>query len=93
MEIKVGTISSILDFSQKALRNFQRNNFMIILIVNSLDQCDVEPKARKECGYMGIKQPECESKGCCWSPLENGSKAPWCFFPAKKGKLVYSILE
>ena len=35
---------------------------------------------------MGIKQPECESKGCCWSPLENGSKAPWCFFPAKKGK-------
>ena len=35
---------------------------------------------------MGIKQPECESKGCCWSPLENGSKAPWCFFPAKKGQ-------
>ena len=34
---------------------------------------------------MGIKQPECEGKGCCWRPLENGSKAPWCFFPAKKG--------
>ena len=51
----------------------------------NLDQCDIEPDARKECGYMGIKQPECESKGCCWSPLENGSKAPWCFFPAKKG--------
>ena len=52
----------------------------------NLDKCDIEPDARKECGYMGIKQPECESKGCCWSPLENGSKAPWCFFPAKKGE-------
>jgi len=48
----------------------------------------VEPNARKECGYMGIKQPECQSKGCCWRPLENGSKAPWCFFPAAKGKLT-----
>ena len=34
---------------------------------------------------MGIKQPECEGKGCCWRPLKDGSKAPWCFFPAKKG--------
>ena len=50
-----------------------------------IDQCEVEPDSRKECGYMGIKQPECEGKGCCWRPLENGSKAPWCFFPAKKG--------
>ncbi|XP_066926313.1 uncharacterized protein [Clytia hemisphaerica] len=48
------------------------------------DQCEIEPDERKECGYMGIKQPECEGKGCCWKPLENGSKAPWCFFPAKK---------
>ena len=61
-----------------------RKQNLEILNLN-LDQCDIEPDARKECGYMGIKQPECESKGCCWSPLENGSKAPWCFFPAKKG--------
>ena len=46
----------------------------------------MEPDSRKECGYYGIKQPECEGKGCCWRPLENGSKAPWCFFPAKKGR-------
>ena len=40
---------------------------------------------------MGIKQPECEGKGCCWKPLEDGSKAPWCFFPAKKGmKTLFS---
>ena len=66
------------------------------MIINKLcvsDQCDIEPKARKECGYYGIKQPECESKGCCWSPLENGSKAPWCFFPAKKGKSCKIYVE
>ena len=38
---------------------------------------------------MGIKQPGCETKGCCWRPLENGSKAPWCFFPAAKGIITY----
>ena len=53
-----------------------------------LDQCEVDPDARKECGFMGIKQPGCEAKGCCWRPLENGSKAPWCFFPAAKGKKI-----
>jgi len=37
--------------------------------------------ARKECGYFGIKQPECEKNGCCWRPLKKGSKAPWCFHP------------
>ena len=51
------------------------------------DQCEIDPNKRKECGYFGIKQPECEGKGCCWRPLAKGSKAPWCFFPAKKGEL------
>lgn len=42
--------------------------------------------ARQECGYMGIKQPECESKGCCWKPLQKGSKAPWCYKPGNQTK-------
>ena len=59
-------------------------------LVNSfelLEQCQIDGDQRKECGYMGIKQPECEGKGCCWRPLEEGSSGPWCFFPAKKGEI------
>eukprot|EP01136_Pigoraptor_vietnamica_P014105 Opistho-1_new@55911 len=32
---------------------------------------------RVDCGYVGIQQAECEGKGCCWSPTQDGS--PWCF--------------
>lgn len=32
-------------------------------------------------GYVGIKQDECEGRGCCWSPKE-GDK--WCFLTKKK---------
>ena len=31
-------------------------------------------------GYTGIQQDECTRRGCCWSPLSDGSKKPWCFF-------------
>ena len=30
-------------------------------------------------GFLGIDQDECESRGCCWYPLEQGSAEPWCF--------------
>lgn len=33
-----------------------------------------------ESGYYGIKEAECEEKGCCWSPLEEDSVEPWCFY-------------
>ena len=26
------------------------------------------------------QQSECTRRGCCWSPLSDGSKKPWCFF-------------
>jgi hypothetical protein len=44
-----------------------------------------------DCGYPGVDQNACESKGCCWVPVSeeenqlflaiNGSQndTPWCF--------------
>jgi hypothetical protein len=40
---------------------------------------------RIDCGYSGIDQTGCESKGCCWSPLEEGSSEPWCFYDYSLG--------
>eukprot|EP00475_Leptophrys_vorax_P045008 TRINITY_DN922_c0_g1_i1.p1 TRINITY_DN922_c0_g1~~TRINITY_DN922_c0_g1_i1.p1 ORF type:complete len:621 (-),score=167.52 TRINITY_DN922_c0_g1_i1:85-1947(-) len=37
---------------------------------------------RTDCGYYGINQGQCESKGCCWVPTTELSLGgiPWCFF-------------
>lgn len=36
---------------------------------------------RKNCGFTGINQEGCQSRGCCWNPVNNGGATPWCFFP------------
>ena len=40
--------------------------------------CGQHELLRKECGYGGIDQAECEQKNCCWkeSTIPN---VPWCF--------------
>jgi len=40
--------------------------------------CD--PNQRSDCGYSGITQQECESKGCCYVPIDPPTGAPWCFY-------------
>jgi len=32
-----------------------------------------------DCGYVGIDQGACESKGCCWKPASHSNDVPWCF--------------
>jgi len=35
---------------------------------------------RQECGHLGTSKEDCESQGCCWSPLTpNPGNLPWCF--------------
>ena len=34
---------------------------------------------RKDCGFYGITNTICLSRGCCWSPLQPGTNGPWCF--------------
>ena len=64
--------------------------FAALLIVSTLSQsCDMGLDDRVDCGFMGIDQPKCEAKGCCWKPArlltesqEQPNDTPWCFFPA-----------
>merc|ERR1712113_862482 len=44
--------------------------------------CLVSPDKRKDCGWDGIVENECQAKGCCFdSSIKN---APNCFFHSKK---------
>jgi len=41
--------------------------------------CDLTK--RNDCGFSGITQQECESKGCCYYPVDpNPGNVPWCFY-------------
>lgn len=40
---------------------------------------------RQDCGYIGIEQAECVTKGCCWTPASaqtanSNSNVPWCYY-------------
>ena len=41
--------------------------------------CHVHNPTKKDCGYYGIHQNECEKLGCCWKEDSNPS-IPWCFY-------------
>lgn len=42
--------------------------------------CSVSNSSKIDCGYSGIDQDGCNSKGCCWVPAGQGSSIPWCFY-------------
>jgi beta-amylase len=46
------------------------------------DSCD--GSNRRDCGFVGINQQQCEAKGCCWKPSNQGN-LPWCFYKNSPG--------
>lgn len=55
-----------------------------ILSHNGSPVCD-NVSSKSDCGFVGIDQPGCESKGCCWKPAGSGSSDPWCFYKGTPG--------
>jgi Trefoil (P-type) domain len=45
--------------------------------------CDPDQaQAKRDCGYLGITQSQCENKGCCWYPeYPNPGNQAFCFYP------------
>lgn len=52
----------------------------LIVIVSAQDSCSINNSSKIDCGYSGIDQSGCNSKGCCWVPAGQGSSIPWCFY-------------
>ncbi|XP_040588194.1 trefoil factor 3-like [Mesocricetus auratus] len=44
----------------------------------ALSECKVPPEHRKDCGFPGISEEECNHRGCCFD--SSILRAPWCFF-------------
>ena len=49
--------------------------FFIVIVSGS---CDVDPAYRSDCGWVGIDEDGCKSKGCCWDSSIEGK--PYCYF-------------
>ena len=50
---------------------------------NPCIDCTCPARQRQDCGTLTTGQADCEKAGCLWCPLEEGSKAPWCFIPGE----------
>lgn len=50
-----------------------------IAVVSVVADCSVSDNSKVDCGYVGITQSSCQSKGCCWAENSN-SAIPWCFY-------------
>lgn len=50
--------------------------------------CAVSDASKVDCGYVGITQSGCESKGCCWQQSQN-SAIPWCFYQSGAATSCY----
>jgi len=61
---------------------FQRALKVTVAVAVAGNECNVPTDQRKDCGYSGTKQSDCEASGCCWVPAGEGSSIPWCFFKA-----------
>ncbi|XP_051905568.1 lysosomal alpha-glucosidase isoform X2 [Hippocampus zosterae] len=45
-------------------------------------RCKMSPESRFDCARdRALSRRECEERACCYSPLNDSSKAPWCFYP------------
>uniref|UniRef100_A0A8D0HAN5 P-type domain-containing protein n=1 Tax=Sphenodon punctatus TaxID=8508 RepID=A0A8D0HAN5_SPHPU len=51
-----------------------------ILFLTASSECEVQPKARINCGYPYISAEACNDKGCCYDSSISG--VAWCFFPS-----------
>lgn len=41
----------------------------LLAALGTAQSCTLEDAQKTDCGYMGINQQQCESKGCCWRPV------------------------
>ena len=39
------------------------------------DQCMLDDSHKRDCGFSGITQQQCEQKECCWAPASSSEKA------------------
>ena len=39
--------------------------------------CNISPKNKIDCGFVGVNIKKCEEKGCCFIKSTDGS--PWCY--------------
>uniref|UniRef100_A0A6I8P0L3 P-type domain-containing protein n=1 Tax=Ornithorhynchus anatinus TaxID=9258 RepID=A0A6I8P0L3_ORNAN len=54
----------------------------ISLQLSNSEECIMEVKARRNCGFPGISPEACAKKRCCFD--DHVPEVPWCFYPIPK---------
>jgi len=69
------SVHGLLMHSQKVLTAYPRK-----VAIDNL-RCNVDQKARTDCGWLGIDEPGCQARGCCNDNTNPPHPAKWCFYP------------
>jgi len=49
---------------------------------------------KTDCGYFGITEQDCETKNCCWDPVDpNPGNIPWCYNKTPNGTSVFNFFN
>lgn len=59
----------------------------------SSTSCSVDNSMKADCGYFGIQESDCLSKGCCWYAVNDGGKTPWCYYGTQSTDMGYSLSD
>lgn len=70
------------------LRAFLLTSFLLLQVLSISSSLPVQ--LRSDCGYIGITEDQCSSKGCDWLPSED-AKIPWCFRPMPQCNKGYTV--
>ncbi|XP_051840782.1 trefoil factor 1 [Antechinus flavipes] len=53
-----------------------------VLTQGVFETCNMTPQERKNCGWSGITEKECQERNCCFDSNIRGY--PWCFSPRQE---------
>jgi glucoamylase len=69
------------------IRNLILGSSLLTLGAFAGEECSVSNEEKVDCGYSGIDETQCVSKGCCWQPVMTSSttSTPWCYQKAGAG--------
>jgi len=70
-----------------------KSNHSIDHDVVTSTSCSIDNSLKADCGYYGIQESGCLSKGCCWYAVNDGGKTPWCFYGTQSTNMGYFLSD
>jgi len=67
---------------------------VFLFLLGASATCSTDVRTRVDCGFVGITQAQCQTMGCCWSPVNEAetTDTPWCFYQSETVLVNITVL-